>query len=103
MKRIDGLSIILALLSIVILYSVWQSIELKNLKTKVSKERIELIRLLDTEVENLRQERLNTIALLDSALTLRIDSLKKAQTKLINKYEKINIEYGSILIERPEF
>lgn len=103
MKRIDGLSIILVLLSIVILYSVWQSVELKNLKTKVSKERIELIRLLGTEVENIRQEQLNTITLLDSALTLRIDSLKKAQTKLINKYEKINIEYGSILIERPEF
>ena len=80
-----------------------QSKRIDALKIEMAQQKLESILRLDSASFALTQQMINSLALRDSIAVAEINKLKVEQLKLSKKYEKINADYSSIIIDRPNF
>lgn len=78
-------------------------LRLNTLNKRMAKQRVESIMQADKIKEELQREMINSLVLRDSMLNVRIIDLKVKQNELKKDYAKINIDYGAIVIDRPEY
>ena len=80
-----------------------QSKRIDALKIEMTRQKLDYLLKLDSTSFALTQQMLNSLALRDSIAVAEINKLKVEQLKLSKKYEKINADYSSIIIDRPKF
>ena len=80
-----------------------QSKQIEALKIEMAQQKLESILRLDSTSFALTQEMINSLKERDSLVELEFKKLVQQQIKLNQKYEKLNADYSSIVIERPEF
>ena len=80
-----------------------QSRQIEALKIEMAQQKLESILRLDSTSFALTEQMLNSLKERDSLVVVEIKKLEQQQTKLNQKYEKLNADYGSIVIERPDF
>ena len=80
-----------------------QSKQIEALKIEMAQQKLESILRLDSTSFALTEQMINSLKERDSTVALEFKKLERQQTKLNQKYEKLNADYGSIVIERPDF
>ena len=80
-----------------------QSKQIEALKIEMTQQKLESILRLDSTSFALTEQMINSLKERDSLVVVEIKKLERQQTKLNQKYEKLNADYSSIVIERPDF
>lgn len=91
------------LLIIVVPVILFGYFRIKQLETKLRKQQVESILLIDKEIEELKQNIYKELQHKDSVEYERYLDILDKQKKLKNEYDKINFEYSDIVINRPDF
>lgn len=85
------------------LYIRHQNNRIDDLQIEMARQKVEYVLLLDSTSFALTQQMIKSLTLRDSVAVVEINKLKVEQLKLNKKYEKINADYSSIIIDRPNF
>ena len=80
-----------------------QSKQINMLKIELAKQKVDYILQLDSTSFSLTQQMIKSLAQRDSVVAIGFTKLKQQQFKLNKQYEKINADYSSIIIDRPDF
>ena len=80
-----------------------QSKQINMLKIELAKQKVDYILQLDSTSFSLTQQMIKSLAQRDSVVAIKFTKLKQQQFKLNKQYEKINADYSSIIIDRPDF
>ncbi len=80
-----------------------QSKQIEALKIEMAQQKLESILRLDSTSFALTEQMITSLKERDSLVVVEIKKLERQQTKLNQKYEKLNADYSSIVIERPDF
>lgn len=80
-----------------------QSKQINMLKIELAKQKVDYILQLDSTSFSLTQQMIKSLAQRDSVVAIEFTKLKQQQFKLNKQYEKINADYSSIIIDRPDF
>jgi hypothetical protein len=80
-----------------------QSKQIEALKIEMAQQKLESILRLDSTSFALTEQMITSLKERDSLVAAEFKKLVQQQIKLNQKYEKLNADYSSIVIERPEF
>lgn len=99
-KKSGARTVIAIILLLVIIFGY---IKIKQLESKIHKQQVENILLLDKEIDNLKQVMFKELKMRDSLESHRYLEILDKQNKLKNEYNKITFDYSNIIINRPNF
>lgn len=80
-----------------------QSKRIEALKIEMAQQKLDYILKLDSTSFALTEQMITSLKERDSLVAAEFKKLEQQQIKLNKKYEKLNGEYSSIVIDRPEF
>lgn len=108
MKLQETLQLIIGgiLLIIIIVLSVKikvQDNKISSMQVEMKEQATRYIFMLDSATYALTEQMINSLVLRDSMENEKFGRLQQQQLKLNKQYEKINANYGAIIINRPDF
>lgn len=96
----SALALAAIIITAVIMY---QSRTIQSLRDDLRRSQIELILKQDSISSVFYGRMIDSITVRDSVTQATLDALRIEQSKLTKKYEKIDADYSSIVIDRPVF